>query len=205
MYVGPNIQKFGFFEFKNVEIVHVSLKRTKMDVLYVFSAEKSTFLKIRTHLYRKTFWRGIQKWPYFLILWAKNAPKVEKTWKWPFLKGYPTKNPILPPRGPLFQKNKVIFEILVKKYVDIGGSEFSKKWIFCSFLVVENCDDIRHWGYFWLSAHSVRTECAPSAHWVRTQCQNQTNLEIYSEDYSSFKLLVIMKEKLSCFRKLIWS
>ena len=27
-------------------------------------------------------------------------------------------------------KNKVIFEFLVKKYVDIGGSEFSKMWIF---------------------------------------------------------------------------
>jgi len=28
---------------------------------------------------------------------------------------------------PQNQKNKVIFEFLVKKYIDIGGSEFSKK------------------------------------------------------------------------------
>ena len=33
-------------------------------------------------------------------------------------------------RGPHFIKNNAIFEFLVKKYVDIGGSKFSKMWIF---------------------------------------------------------------------------
>jgi len=40
------------------------------------------------------------------------------------------KNRFLDHFRPKTLKNKVIFEILVKKYVDIGGSEFSKMLIF---------------------------------------------------------------------------
>ena len=49
----------------------------------------------------------------------------------------------------------------------------------------------------------MRTGCALSAHSVRTQGRNQTNLEISSDDYGSFKLLVIMKEKIELFLKII--
>ena len=61
-----------------------------------------------------------------LFFVGKKRPKVEKTRKMAFFDGgFLQKTPFYPLRGPLFLKNKVIFEILVKKYVDIGGSEFS--------------------------------------------------------------------------------
>ena len=61
-----------------------------------------------------------------MILWAKTSQKSKKREKWLIWKGFSIKNTILPPWGPIFSKNKVIFEFLVKKYVDIDGPFFVK-------------------------------------------------------------------------------
>ena len=48
---------------------------TKQRLFDVFDPKKSTFLKIRTHLYRRISWRGIQKWPYFYDFVGEKPPK----------------------------------------------------------------------------------------------------------------------------------
>ena len=81
---------------KTVEKVHFSLKWRRKTFFDVFWTEKSVFLNIWTHLYRRIFWRGIQKWPYFLHFMGKKRPKSRKNVKMAFLKGFSTKNAFFP-------------------------------------------------------------------------------------------------------------
>jgi len=103
---------------------------TKIDFFDDFWTGKSTFLNIRTHLYRGIFWRRFLKWIYFSKKWT---PKV---WNGVFCRKLSQKGPfftyfrLLGRFYPPNVKNKVIFEFLVKKYVDIGGSKYSKIRIF---------------------------------------------------------------------------
>ena len=114
-----------------------------MDFFDFFNPQKPIFLKIRTigrvlpmirtHLYRRIFWRGIQKWPYFLHFVGKNVPKVEKTWKMAFFEGVFYKNRHFTPLAVhFFKKIRSFLKSSSKKYVDIGGSKSSKIWILTS-------------------------------------------------------------------------
>ena len=78
---GSEFPKMWILRVKYVENVNFSVKMTKNGLFDVFNPPKSIFMKIQTNLYRRIFWRGIQKWPYFCDFVGEKRAKSRKNVK----------------------------------------------------------------------------------------------------------------------------